>query len=109
MGECDAAPSMPAADAVRNPRSDRWCAGIVNHGNYDDLEACLASLSRQSLPRARSACMTPAFRGRASRHCVSPIRRSTSKSGKIWALRAAPTGFSNEHSTTIHRPTSRSC
>ena len=27
----------------------RWCAGIVNHGNYDDLERCLATLVRQDL------------------------------------------------------------
>jgi len=25
----------------------RWCAGIVNHGSYDDLERCLAGLARQ--------------------------------------------------------------
>jgi len=25
----------------------RWCAGIVNHGNYDDLERCLATLVQQ--------------------------------------------------------------
>jgi GT2 family glycosyltransferase len=25
----------------------RWCAGIVNHGSYDDLECCLAALARQ--------------------------------------------------------------
>ena len=28
----------------------RWCAGIVNHGNYDDLEGCLASLRHQTVP-----------------------------------------------------------
>jgi len=26
----------------------RWCAGIVNHGSYDDLEGCLASLAKQT-------------------------------------------------------------
>jgi GT2 family glycosyltransferase len=26
----------------------RWAAGIVNHGSYDELERCLASLDRQS-------------------------------------------------------------
>jgi GT2 family glycosyltransferase len=31
----------------------RWCAGIVNHGSYDDLEHCLAGLARQvHLPAA---------------------------------------------------------
>ena len=31
----------------------RWCAGIVNHGSYDDLERCLAALARQNcLPSA---------------------------------------------------------
>ena len=31
----------------------RWCAGIVNHGSYDDLERCLAGLARQTcLPAA---------------------------------------------------------
>ena len=31
----------------------RWCAGIVNHGSYDDLERCLAALARQTcLPAA---------------------------------------------------------
>jgi GT2 family glycosyltransferase len=31
----------------------RWCAGIVNHGSYDDLERCLAGLARQvHLPAA---------------------------------------------------------
>ncbi len=29
-----------------------WGAGVVNHGSYDDLERCLASLARQSLPPA---------------------------------------------------------
>jgi len=28
----------------------RWCAGIVNHGAYDDLERCLAGLARQGCP-----------------------------------------------------------
>jgi GT2 family glycosyltransferase len=28
----------------------RWCAGIVNHGSYDDLERCLAGLARQAHP-----------------------------------------------------------
>jgi GT2 family glycosyltransferase len=27
----------------------RWCAGIVNHGSYDDLERCLAALGDQTL------------------------------------------------------------
>jgi GT2 family glycosyltransferase len=27
----------------------RWSAGIVNHGSYDDLEICLASLARQDV------------------------------------------------------------
>jgi GT2 family glycosyltransferase len=27
----------------------RWCAGIVNHGSFDDLERCLAALTRQAL------------------------------------------------------------
>ncbi len=27
----------------------RWSAGIVNHGSYDDLERCLASLARQGV------------------------------------------------------------
>ncbi len=30
-----------------------WGAGIVNHGSYADLERCLASLARQSLPASR--------------------------------------------------------
>lgn len=30
-----------------------WGAGIVNHGSYADLERCLASLARQSLPPSR--------------------------------------------------------
>ena len=36
-------------DAGQRP-GRRWAAGIVNHGSYDELEACLASLGRQSLP-----------------------------------------------------------
>lgn len=30
----------------------RWVAGIVNHGAYDDVESCLASLRVQTLPPA---------------------------------------------------------
>jgi GT2 family glycosyltransferase len=26
----------------------RWCAGIINHGSYDDLEGCLAALAEQT-------------------------------------------------------------
>jgi GT2 family glycosyltransferase len=29
-----------------------WAAGIVNHGGYEDLEACIESLARQSCPPA---------------------------------------------------------
>jgi len=39
------------ADPVRV----RWGAGIVNHGSYDDLNRCLESLARQSLPAAAIA------------------------------------------------------
>ena len=34
------------------PARVRWGAGIVNHGSFDDLERCLESLARQSLPAA---------------------------------------------------------
>jgi len=34
---------------VRPKDSPRWSAGIVNHGSYDDLELCLASLARQEV------------------------------------------------------------
>ena len=30
--------------------SDSWAAAIVNHGSYDDLEACIAALHGQSMP-----------------------------------------------------------
>jgi len=33
----------------------RWCAGIVNHGGYDDLERCLAGLAQQVYPPAAIA------------------------------------------------------
>jgi len=33
----------------------RWCAGIVNHGSYDDLERCLAGLAQQVYPPAAIA------------------------------------------------------
>jgi len=32
---------------VRSEEPPGWSAGIVNHGSYDDLERCLASLARQ--------------------------------------------------------------
>jgi GT2 family glycosyltransferase len=31
------------------PPSGAWAAGVVNHGSYDDLAGCLASLERQTL------------------------------------------------------------
>jgi GT2 family glycosyltransferase len=44
-----------AFDGVRargldGPAPARWGAGIVNHGSYDELDRCLKSLARQSLP-----------------------------------------------------------
>jgi GT2 family glycosyltransferase len=33
----------------------RWCAGIVNHGSYDDLERCLAALADQTVQPAALA------------------------------------------------------
>ena len=32
------------------PGGVRWGAGIVNHGSFDDLERCLGSLEKQSIP-----------------------------------------------------------
>lgn len=44
-----------AARDHRGPVPARWGAGIVNHGSYDELERCLESLARQSLPAAAIA------------------------------------------------------
>ncbi len=50
MSAHDAPPSRPRS-APSAPRSEiRWSAGIINHGTYDDLESCIASLIEQSPP-----------------------------------------------------------
>jgi GT2 family glycosyltransferase len=55
MSECADRSEESAVDGDR-ARSDagseraRWGAGIVNHGSYDELDRCLESLARQSLP-----------------------------------------------------------
>ncbi len=42
--------ARPTAVAGGRPR---WAAGIVNHGSFDELERCLASLDRQTWPPER--------------------------------------------------------
>lgn len=46
----DTDPRSTATASVGGERSARWVAGIVNHGSYEDLEGCLASLHLQTLP-----------------------------------------------------------
>jgi GT2 family glycosyltransferase len=48
MSELNLSPSDPASGLDAGVERARWCAGIVNHGSYDDLESCLAGLARQS-------------------------------------------------------------
>jgi hypothetical protein len=48
MSAHDAPPSQPSSGSPAPERAPRWSAGIVNHGTYDDLEACIASLTEQS-------------------------------------------------------------
>jgi hypothetical protein len=53
MSAHDAPPSRPRSGSPAPEPEPRWSAGIVNHGTYDDLEACIASLAEQS-PRPTS-------------------------------------------------------
>ncbi len=48
MSELEMSPPEPASELYPCPERTLWCAGIVNHGSYDDLESCLAGLARQS-------------------------------------------------------------
>ena len=41
---------LPAGAKRMNSGGLAWGAGIVNHGGFDDLEACLDSLRRQTRP-----------------------------------------------------------
>jgi GT2 family glycosyltransferase len=43
---------LPAVAPRPDAATGRYAAGVVNHGTYDDLEACLASLRRQERPPA---------------------------------------------------------
>lgn len=42
-------PTTPPAPPT-GTSEPRWSAGIVNHGSYDELEICLATLARQDAP-----------------------------------------------------------
>jgi len=46
----DRDPERVAARGRAGADRARWAVGIVNHGSYDDLDRCLGSLARQSLP-----------------------------------------------------------
>jgi len=50
MSAHDAPPSRPRSDPSAPRSAIRWSAGIVNHGTYNDLEACIATLALQSPP-----------------------------------------------------------